>query len=82
MDGADKCVMPVLGDFDADFVIDMDDMAVFVQTLLNPTLGVAQPMPSCAGGAKRARADFNGDGRIDGEDIQGFVEAITENAMP
>ncbi len=82
VDGADKCLMPVLGDFDADFVIDMDDMAVFVQTLLNPTLGVAQPMPSCAGGAKRARADFNGDGRIDGEDIQGFVEAITENAMP
>ncbi len=82
VDGADQCLMPVLGDFDGDFVIDTDDLAVFVQTLLSPAFSSTPTGPSCTGGARSARADFNGDRKIDGEDIQGFVEAITENAMP
>ncbi len=82
VDAADRCLMPVLGDFDGDLVIDVDDLAVFVQTLLNTGVATIPTAPSCTGGARAARADFNGDGRIDGEDIQGFVEAITENPMP
>ena len=58
----------VLGDMDCDLHVDLVDVPTFVDLLL----GVAPPPPYPA--CDIYRADMNSDGRLDGDDVQLFVE--------
>lgn len=61
----------LLGDVDCNWTVDLDDVAPFVQALLDPAAyNAAHP------GCNIQRADMNGDGEIDGRDIQAFVNEL------
>lgn len=68
----DSCFGTLLGDMDADCDLDMTDLSYFVEALVNPESGSLPGSLSTL----TARADFNFDQRIDGDDVQGFVDAI------
>jgi len=57
----------LLGDVNLDAVVDLDDVANFAGLLLEPESGDAAEI--CA-------ADLNGDGSVDGLDIQGFTDLL------
>ena len=53
------------GDVNLDTLVDVNDVAPFVQILV----GASVPADACP-------ADVNGDGAINGEDVQAFVDAL------
>jgi len=57
------------GDFDSNGVVDQTDLLYFVGCLLAPDYDSAGP--SCRW------ADLNGDGKVDGADVQAFTRAMT-----
>jgi len=61
----------LLGDMDCNWTVDLDDVEPFVQALLAPAAYNAA-YPDC----NIDRADVNGDGAIDGRDIQAFVNEL------
>ncbi|OWY70602.1 hypothetical protein B7486_13365 [cyanobacterium TDX16] len=70
----DACEQPsgppfLLGDVNGDETFDFDDMAPFVETLLNP----------CGAGTPALlAADMNADGRVNGQDIQLFSVCLLQ----
>jgi serine protease AprX len=66
----DECE-PMLGDMDCNYVVDLKDVAPFVLALMSPAEYQNQ-FPTCV----LQHADVNGDGLIDGRDIQSFVELL------
>lgn len=59
-------------DADLNLAVSMDDIAPFVEALLHDA---ADPDLRCA-------VDINRDGRIDGEDVGGFVECVLASGCP
>ncbi len=59
---------PVLGDMNCDGVLDMSDIALFVQALVDPAAFPA--------GCEILNGDFDGSGVVNGVDMQGFVSAL------
>lgn len=59
------------GDLDCDGVASMLDIPAFVTVLIDPE-GYTSAFPGCPS----ARADMNGDGAVDGGDIQSFIEKL------
>lgn len=72
VNGSDRLAVPFPGDLDVDFDVDTDDVGLFVQWMLSPFGQVPGPQ----GSQILPRADFNHNGRLDGGDIQDFVEAF------
>jgi len=62
---------PAAGDLDCDGFIDTSDIAPFILALLEPEAYAGQ-FPGC----DRVRADVDGDGSVDGRDIQSFAELL------
>ncbi len=62
----------IRGDVNVDFSPDIDDVAAFVQTLLDPAS--ALPRAMCA-------ADANADGEVNGADVPGFVAILLDPAI-
>jgi hypothetical protein len=64
------------GDLNCDGVLNAADIAHFVEAMLDSTIYAAEhdgnPYPPC----QRSHADLNGDTRVDGLDIQSFVDAL------
>ncbi|MCZ6682745.1 MAG: right-handed parallel beta-helix repeat-containing protein [Planctomycetota bacterium] len=65
--GADETMagQPNSGDLDADGVVNLSDVPLFVNALL----ATSDPAAECV-------ADINGDGNSDGKDVQEFVDAL------
>ncbi len=61
-----------LADMDCDCVLSPDDFSAFALALVNPA-AYASAHPSCS----ILRGDMNGDGLVNGDDLQGFVSAVT-----
>jgi hypothetical protein len=75
VDGLDAGLIPIdprPGDIDGDFDVDGDDRAIFVAALADPS-SLSLPIPY---DTIVQRADFNDDGILDGDDVQGFVAAL------
>lgn len=64
---ADFDYIVVTGDLDGDWDLDAQDLAIFVQLLLDRSGAVPTILE---------RADINGDGSVNGVDIRGFLEAM------
>jgi hypothetical protein len=60
-----------LGDLTCDGALNVDDVAAFVLALTDPA-SYSAAYPGCM----LNRADMNGDGAVDGRDIQLFVSAL------
>jgi hypothetical protein len=69
VDNADKYQVVILGDMDADFDVDMDDVDDFVVAVIEQL----SPSPALDWSSLLRRGDFTGDGLLDGRDISGFV---------
>ncbi|MFH1418717.1 MAG: Ig-like domain-containing protein [Planctomycetota bacterium] len=61
------------GDLDCDGDIDIDDVAPFVQALIDPD-GYAAAFPGC----HLDKADMDGDGNVNGNDIGAFIELLLD----
>ena len=78
-------------DLNGDEVVDSADVLLFVAILLDtPEVYGGDPTgPSGSGTGSGQdyedglliRADFNGDGRVDGDDTQGFLECVLESSL-
>lgn len=66
----DECEV-VLGDLNCDDVVDLLDVAPFVQALVDPA-GYAAAYPNC----DILRGDTSGDGVVNGNDIEPFVDLL------
>lgn len=64
-------ILPRLGDANNDTFVDANDVAPFVQAMMDPAAYILatglDPTDAC---------DMNGDGQADGKDIQGLVDRI------
>jgi hypothetical protein len=61
----------ILGDMNCDRWVDIHDVAPFIQALLDPA-GYAAAYPNC----DASLADLNGDGLVNGNDIQGLASLL------
>jgi glucose/arabinose dehydrogenase/plastocyanin len=62
---------PTCGDTNCSGSADLDDIPSFVQALVDP-VGHAAAFPTCT----TLQADCNGDGMVDGRDVQAFINDI------
>jgi len=72
VDNADKYQVVILGDMDADFDVDLDD----VDDLVVAVIEQLSPSPALDWSLLLRRGDFTGDGLLDGRDISGFVRRL------
>lgn len=70
-------VVDLAGDMNCDGFVNSADIAPFALALTDPDAYATQ-YPSC----HQTNADMNGDHKVDGRDIQGFVDAVLASALP
>lgn len=75
IDNQDRKRIVIMGDINLDTQVNVEDLSEFVTLLLNSATK-PDPVSTAPSHQKFLRANFNGDGIINGKDIPGFIESV------